>query len=68
MSTDVALAGALPGDLAFVSLDVDVQDVVLSAVVTAPDTVTVTLLNNTVGVVNLASATLFARVSKPALR
>jgi hypothetical protein len=43
------------------------QDAVLSAVVTAADTVTVTLLDTTAGDVDSTPATLFARVSKPRL-
>lgn len=56
-SSDVTVAGAALGDLVFVSLAVDTVDTVVVGAVTAANTVTVTVLNNTAGAVNLASAT-----------
>ena len=57
-TTDVTVAGAKLGDLALCSLEVDVQDLQLSAAVTAEDTVSVTLSNSTGGAINLGSSTL----------
>jgi hypothetical protein len=56
-SSDVTVTGAALGDLVLVSLGIDTVDAVVAGAVTAADTVTVTLLNNTAGAVNLASAT-----------
>jgi len=56
-SSDVTVSGVALGDLVFVSLAVDTVDAVVVGAVTAADTVTVTLLNNTAGAVDLASAT-----------
>src|SRR5262249_57763162 len=64
VSADVTVGGAALGDLAVGSFSLDVQDLVLSAAVTAADTVTVTLSNNTAGAVNLNTGTLFVKVSK----
>ncbi len=56
---DVTVAGVALGDIVLgVSLAVDVVDLTLDAQVTAANTVTVTLNNNTNGTVDLASATL----------
>lgn len=57
-SSDVTVSGVALGDVVIgVSLGVDTTDAVVQAAVTAADTVTVTLLNNTAGAVNLASTT-----------
>jgi hypothetical protein len=56
-SSDVTVTGAALGDMVLVSIAVDTVDAVVAGAVTAADTVTVTLLNNTAGAVNLASAT-----------
>ena len=56
-STDVTVTGAALGDMVLCSLAVDTVDCVVIGAVTAANTVTVTVLNNTAGAVNLASAT-----------
>ncbi len=57
-SSDVTVTGVALGDVVIgVSLGVDTTDAVVMGAVTAADTVTVTLLNNTAGAVNLASTT-----------
>lgn len=57
-SSDVTVPGVALGDVVLgVSLGVDTVDAVVQAAVTAANTVTVTLLNNTAGAVNLASTT-----------
>jgi len=50
------------GDYAMASFSLDVSDLVLDAQVTASDTVTCVLANNTGGAVDLASGTLYVRV------
>lgn len=62
---DITVTGAALGDLAFASLGVDVTDLVVNATVTAADTVTVVLANNTGGAVDLASTTVRACVLQP---
>lgn len=59
---DVTVTGAALGDFAVASLEVDVVDLVVSASVTAADTVTVVLFNNTAGAIDLASTTVRVRV------
>lgn len=61
---EITVTGAELGDFVLASLSVDVADLVLSAEVTAADTVTAILANNTGGAVDLASATLKVRVLK----
>ena len=56
-SVDVSLVGAELGDIAVASFSLDVQDLVISAAVTAQNVVTVTLANNTGGAIDLASGT-----------
>lgn len=57
-SADIAAVGVALGDVVMgISFDVDTIDSVLAAAVTAADVITVTLLNNTAGAVNLASGT-----------
>jgi len=57
-SVDVTVPGVALGDVVFgVSLGVDTVDAVVAGAVTAADTVTLTLLNNTAGAVDLASTT-----------
>lgn len=56
-SVDVTCTGATLGYRCTASFSLDVQDLVISSAVTAADTVTVTLANNTGGAVNLASGT-----------
>lgn len=61
-SKDVTVTGAALGDFVVASMSVDVLDLGVSAQVTAADTVTVTLLNNTGAGVNLGSGTVRVRV------
>lgn len=56
-AVDVTVTGAALGDVAFAGFSLDVQDLVISATVTAADTVTVVLSNQTSGAVDLASGT-----------
>lgn len=57
-SSDVTVTGVALGDIVLaVSLGVDTVDAAVVGAVTAANTVTVTLLNNTAGAVNLASTT-----------
>lgn len=56
-SKDITVTGAAIGDFVLASMGVDVVDLGVVAQVTATNTVTVTLLNNTGGSVNLASTT-----------
>jgi hypothetical protein len=61
---DVTITGAALGDYVLASLSIDVADLVLTAQVTAADTVTASLANNTGGAIDLASATLYVMVIK----
>lgn len=57
-SADVTVTGVALGDVVVgVSLGVDTVDTAVIGAVTAANTVTVTVLNNTAGAVNLASTT-----------
>jgi hypothetical protein len=57
-SLDVSVPGVALGDIVEgVSAGVDTVDAVIAGAVTAANTVTLTLLNNTAGAVNLASTT-----------
>jgi hypothetical protein len=64
VAVEVTVTGAELGDFVLASLSVDVADLVLSAAVTAANTVTAVLANNTGGAIDLASATLKVRVIK----
>lgn len=57
---DVTVTGAALGDYAIASFSLDVQDLTMTANVTAANTVTVVLSNNTGAAVNLASGTVRA--------
>lgn len=59
---EVTVTGAALGDFVLCSLGVDVADLTLTGAVTAADTVTLVLANNTGGAVDLASTTAYARV------
>lgn len=61
---NVTVAGAALGDFVLIAPGVDVADLTLDARVTAADTVTVTVNNNTGGAVNLASQTIKGVVLK----
>jgi hypothetical protein len=64
-STDVTVTGAALGDVVLASFSVDTVDSAIVAAVTAANTVTVTVLNNTAGAVNLAAGTLRLYVLQP---
>lgn len=64
-ATDVTVTGAALGDLVLVSFSLDATDAVVTAAVTAANTVTVVVLNNTAGAVNLAAGTLRLWVLQP---
>lgn len=59
---EVTVTGAALGDFVLASLSIDVADLALVAAVTATNTVTCQLLNNTGGAIDLASATVYVRV------
>lgn len=59
---EITVTGAVLGDYVLASLSIDVADLAITAAVTAADTVTYQLLNNTGGAVDLASATVRVRV------
>src|SRR3990167_1015589 len=54
---EVIVTGAVLGDFCIASHGVDVADLAITGAVTAADTVTYQLLNNTGGAIDLASAT-----------
>lgn len=56
-SKDITVPGAAVGDFVIASMGVDLVDLNMTAYVSAADTVTITLSNNTGGSVNLASTT-----------
>ena len=56
-SKDFAVTGAALGDFVLIGAGVDVQDILVTAVVTATNVVTVTLANQTGGTLDLASST-----------
>lgn len=64
-STDITVPGAALGDLVLVSLGIDSVDTVVAGQVSLANTVTVTLLNNTAGAVDLASTTVRIVVLQP---
>lgn len=64
-SVDVTVPGAELGDFVLCNLAIDTVDVGVTAAVTAANVVTVTVLNNTAGAVNLAAATCRICVLKP---
>lgn len=63
-AVDVTLRGAQPGDYALGSFSSDVADLVLDAQVTAANTVTCVLANNTGAAVDLGAGTVHVRVMK----
>jgi hypothetical protein len=64
-AVNVTVTGAALGDLAWASIAVDVADLTLDAQVTAADTVTLTVNNNTGGAVDLAAADVRIVVLQP---
>ncbi len=66
-SVDITVPGVALGDMVFaISVGVDTIDAVIGGAVTADDTVTLTLLNNSAGAINLASTTGKFVVGRPA--
>ena len=66
-SVDVTVPGVALGDIVMgISVGVDTVDAVIGGAVTAANTVTLTLLNNTAGGVDLASTTAKFVVARPA--
>ena len=61
---EVTVTGAALGDFAIASFSLDVSDLVLDAQVTAVDTVTCVLANNTSGAIDLGSGTVYVKVIK----
>lgn len=65
-SVDLTVPGVALGDVVFgVSVGVDTVDAVIGGAVTAANVVTLTLLNNTAGAVDLASTTGKFMVGRP---
>mgnify|MGYP006921450509 FL=1 len=65
-SVDVTVPGVALGDIVMgVSVGVDTVDTVIGGAVTAANVVTLTLLNNTAGAVNLAETTAKFVVGRP---
>jgi len=62
LEQDVTVTGAQLGDFAMASLSVDLQGLIMTAQVTAADTVTVALTNETGSTIDLASGTLYVMV------
>jgi len=62
VSGEITVTGAVLGDFVLASFSLDTADLVLAAAVTATDTVTWSILNNTGGTIDLASGTLRVRV------
>ena len=59
---EVTVTGAQLGDFAIASMSIDITDLVLDAQVTAANTVTCVLANNTGGAINLGSGTVYVKV------
>jgi hypothetical protein len=66
-SLDITVPGVELGDMVMgISLGVDTVDAVIGGAVTAANTVTLTLLNNSAGAIDLASTTCKFIVGRPA--
>ena len=65
-SNDITVSGAALGDFALVSFSLDVQDLGVSVQVTAANTVTVTLTNNTGSALDIGTPTVKVLVFKSA--
>lgn len=59
---EITISGAALGDFVLVSHSLDVADLAITGAVTAADTVTYQLLNNTGGAVDLAAGTVYVVV------
>ena len=65
-SVDITVPGVALGDIVMgIAVGVDTIDAVIGGAVTAANTVTLTLLNNTAGAVDLASTTCRFVVGRP---
>lgn len=65
-SLDITVPGVALGDMVLgISLGVDTVDAVIGGAVTAANTVTLTLLNNSAGAIDLASTTCKFAVGRP---
>lgn len=65
-SLDITVPGVALGDIVMgISVGVDTVDAVIGGAVTAADTVTLTLLNNSAGAIDLASTTCKFIVGRP---
>lgn len=65
-SLDITVPGVAIGDIVMgIAVGVDTVDAVIGGAVTAANTVTLTLLNNTAGAVDLASTTCRFVVGRP---
>jgi hypothetical protein len=64
VAVDITVTGAALGDFVLVSASVDVVDGVVNAQVTAADTVTVVMANNTGVAIDLAAVTYYVVVLK----
>lgn len=65
-SLDITVPGVALGDMVgFIAVGVDTVDAVIGGAVTAANTVTLTLLNNSAGAINLASTTCKFVVGRP---
>lgn len=62
VAVEVTVPGARLGDFAFASFSLDLQDLDLGVAVTAADTVTAVLGNDTGGAIDLGSGTLRVKV------
>jgi hypothetical protein len=62
LAGEITVTGAALGDFVLASFSLDLTDVALTAAVTAANTVTWTILNNTGGAIDLAEGTLRVRV------
>jgi hypothetical protein len=66
-SVDITVPGVALGDMVMgIAVGVDTVDAVIGGAVTAANTVTLTLLNNSAGAINLASTTCRFIVGRPA--
>ena len=64
VTTTITVGGAALGDFARASFSLDLRGVMLTAWVSAADTVSVRFQNGTAGAIDLASGTLRVRVEK----
>ena len=65
-TTTVTVTGAALGDFAMASFSLDLQGILLTAYVSAADTVSVRFQNETTGTIDLGSGTIRARVLQQA--